>query len=74
MREAVEAVLVGVSERLRLHAGGIELVDVDEQAGRVHVRLTGACQGCALASVTLKQGIEVAICEAVPGVKEIVAM
>ena len=74
MRDAVEAVLVEVRKRLQLHAGGVELVDVDEAAGRVRLRLTGSCHGCVLSSITMKQGIEVALCEAVPGVKEIVAI
>lgn len=74
MRQAVEDVLEHVRRSLRLHAGGIDLVDVDENAGRVTVRLTGACSGCSLASITLKQGVEVALCERVPGVKEIIAV
>lgn len=74
MRQAVEDVLMEVRKSLRLHAGGIDLVDVDETAGRVTVRLTGTCSGCSLASVTLKQGVEVALCERVPGVKEIIAV
>ncbi|MCR4312351.1 MAG: NifU family protein [Candidatus Uhrbacteria bacterium] len=74
MREAIETVLAEVRKSLRLHAGGIDLVDVDESAGRVTVRLTGTCSGCSLASITLKQGVEVAICERVPGVKEIIAV
>lgn len=74
MRDAVEAVLKEVRKMLNLHAGGIDLVDVDESAGRVKVRLTGSCKGCALSSITMKKGIEVAICERVPGVKEIIAV
>ena len=74
MRDAIETVLAEVRASLRLHAGGIDLVDVDEAAGRVTVRLTGACSGCSLASVTLKRGVEVALCERVPGITEIIAV
>ncbi len=74
MREVIESVLAEVRKSLRLHAGGIELVDIDESAGRVTVRLTGACSGCSLAAITLKHGVEVALCERVPGVKEIIAI
>ncbi len=74
MREAIETVLAEVRTSLRLHAGGIDLVDVDETTGRVTVRLTGACSGCALSAVTLKRGVEVALCERVPGITEIIAI
>ena len=74
MREAIETVLAEVRTSLRLHAGGIDLVDVDETTGRVTVRLTGACSGCALSAVTLKRGVEGALCERVPGITEIIAI
>ncbi|MBP9827722.1 NifU family protein [Patescibacteria group bacterium] len=73
MREKVEAVLEDVRKALRLHAGGIELVSLDEAAGRVEVRLTGTCDGCALAKVTLKQGVETALARAIPEIREVVA-
>lgn len=74
MRTAVEQTLKQVAAMLALHEGGVELVDVDEAAGQVTLRLTGTCAGCALSSITLKQGIEVALCEAVPGIRSIVAL
>jgi len=74
MKEAVEAVLENVRKALRLHAGGIELVDIDEAKGSVSVRLTGTCDGCGLAEVTLKKGVEVALCEGVPGITEVIAV
>lgn len=74
MRDAVEAVLEQVRKALKLHAGGIELVDIDEKAGRVCVRLTGTCDGCALSEITLKHGVETALCKAIPEVREVVAV
>jgi Fe/S biogenesis protein NfuA len=51
------------------HGGRISLIDVKDKT--VFVQLEGGCQGCGMAEVTLKQGIEVAIKEAVPEIEEI---
>ncbi len=74
MREAVEKVLDQVRVALRLHAGGIELVDIEPERGVVKVRLTGTCDGCALSNITLKQGVESALCQAIPEVREVIAV
>lgn len=74
MREKVEAVLEKVRPMLQADGGDVELVDVEEDAGIVKVRLTGACGGCPMATLTLKHGIEEALKEEVEGVKEVVAV
>jgi len=71
MREKVESVLNSVRPSLRADGGDVELIDVKE--GVVTVKLTGACGGCPMAAMTLKNGIERALKEQVPGVKEVVA-
>ena len=48
------------------HRGHATLVEVD--GGWVRLRLDGGCQGCSLAEVTLRQGIEPLLRERVPGV------
>ncbi len=48
------------------HGGHIALVDVLEDT--VYIRLEGGCQGCGMADVTLKQGIEREIRRAVPSI------
>ena len=53
-----------VNPAVASHGGHISLIDVKE--GVVYVQLGGGCQGCGMADVTLKQGIEAAIKEAVP--------
>ena len=47
------------------------MVEVDEANGIVKVRLTGACGGCPFATMTLKNGIEEALKQEVPEVKEV---
>ena len=52
------------------HGGVVELIDV--QDGMVLLRMGGGCQGCGMADVTLRQGIEVLLKERVPEVQGIV--
>ena len=73
MREKVKAILDDVRPALQADGGDVELVEVDDQ-GIVKVRLQGACSGCPVASMTLKNGIERALKEAIPEVKEVVAL
>ncbi len=73
MREKVKAILDDVRPALQADGGDVELIDVDDQ-GVVKVRLQGACSGCPMASMTLKNGIERALKEAIPQVKEVVAL
>ena len=49
------------------HGGHVSLVDVKDNM--VYLRLGGGCQGCGMVNVTLKQGIEVMIKQAVPAIK-----
>ena len=73
MREKVEAVLANIRPALQLDGGDVELVDVDDQ-GVVKVRLMGACGGCPMAPMTLKNGIEKTLKELIPEVKEVIAV
>ena len=53
-----------VNPAIAAHGGMISLVDVDETD--VYVEMSGGCQGCALSRMTLKQGVERMLREAVP--------
>lgn len=72
MREKVEAALSRIRPVLQADGGDVELVDVSD--GVVKLRLTGACDGCAMATLTLRAGIERVLKEQVPEVKEVVAV
>ena len=72
MREKVEAALGKIRPALRADGGDVELIDVKD--GVVTVRLTGACAGCPMSTMTLKMGVERIIKEEVPEVKELVAV
>jgi Fe-S cluster biogenesis protein NfuA len=47
------------------HGGKVELIDVQERT--VVVRMKGGCQGCGMATVTLRQGIEASLRRMIPG-------
>lgn len=51
------------------HGGYIELIDVKDST--VYLRMSGGCQGCGAADVTLKAGIERMIFEEIPEVTEV---
>ena len=53
-----------INPAIAAHGGRAELVAVED--GIAYLRLGGGCQGCGMATVTLSQGIEVAILDAVP--------
>ena len=72
MKEKVEAALNKIRPALQADGGDVELVEVDE--GVVKVRLTGACGGCPMATMTLQQGITKVLKEQIPEVKEVVAV
>ena len=72
MRERVEGVLDKIRPSLIADGGNVELVDVNN--GTVQVRLTGACDGCPMAAMTLKMGIEKLLKQEIPGIEEVVAV
>ena len=70
MKEQVEKTLEKIRPSLQADGGNVELVDVSED-GIVKVKLTGACRGCPMSQLTLKMGIEKALKQAIPEVKEV---
>jgi Fe/S biogenesis protein NfuA len=59
-----------VNPAIAAHGGYAELVAVEDEVA--YLRLSGGCQGCGLAQVTLSQGIAVAIEDAVPEITRVV--
>lgn len=69
--QAVATVLeTEINPAIAAHGGVAQLVAVED--GVAYLRLGGGCQGCGLAAVTLSQGIEVAILDAVPEIEKVV--
>jgi Fe-S cluster biogenesis protein NfuA len=69
MKAEVQNVLNRIRPALQADGGDVELVDVE--GGVVKVRLTGACGGCPMAMVTLKNGIEACLKEEIPSVERV---
>ncbi len=72
MKEQIEKVLDEIRPFLRADGGDVELMGIEE--GVVRVRLQGACYGCHMSLVTLKDGIERILKREIPEVKEVVAV
>ena len=72
MKALVEKALEKIRPLLQRDGGDIELVEITD--GIVKVRLTGACKGCPMSQMTLKQGVERMLLKEVPGLKEVQAV
>jgi Fe/S biogenesis protein NfuA len=69
--QAVQQVIdTRINPGVAMHGGYITLLDVKDDVA--YIALGGGCQGCGMADVTLKQGIEVMIREAVPEIRQVV--
>jgi len=73
LRVQIEKALDSVRPFLRADGGDVELVAVLKN-GIVQVRLTGTCQHCSMAQMTLRTRIEYTVKKQVPGVKAIEAV
>ncbi|MEJ2040500.1 MAG: NifU family protein [Desulfosarcinaceae bacterium] len=73
MKEKVQAALDKIRPMLKADGGDVQLVDVSDD-GVVKVRLQGACSGCPMSQMTLKNGVERIIKEEVPEVKTVEAV
>lgn len=69
MKEKVNEVINDLRPFLMNDGGNIELVKIEDDI--VYVQLQGACQGCPMREITLKEGIEKTILEKVPEIKEV---
>ncbi|MCD6387774.1 MAG: NifU family protein, partial [Desulfobulbaceae bacterium] len=69
----VQTALNEIRPTLQRDGGDVVLVDVTED-GIVKVQLTGACKGCPMSQVTLKQGIEKYLKSEVPEVVSVEAI
>lgn len=72
MKEKVQKALDKIRPALQADGGDCELVEVTDD-GVVKLRLTGACHGCPMSTMTLKMGIERALKSMVPEVKEVIS-
>lgn len=69
-RQVAELIDAQINPAIAAHGGYITLVDLKDGAAYIH--MGGGCQGCGMAAVTLRQGVEKMIREAIPTIREIV--
>jgi len=72
----IEEQIIDILEVIRPYINGdggdVEFIRFEE--GIVYVRLTGACQGCAAADITLNEGIKDLLVENIPEVLDVIAV
>ncbi|MHB8829528.1 MAG: NifU family protein [Syntrophales bacterium] len=73
MKDKVKKAIDRIRPALQADGGNIEFVDVDEK-GIVKVRLTGACHGCPMAQLTLKNVVEQTLKKEIPEVTSVVSV
>ncbi|OHA01211.1 MAG: hypothetical protein A3C11_02360 [Candidatus Sungbacteria bacterium RIFCSPHIGHO2_02_FULL_49_12] len=74
VEKEIEQVLVSVRPMLALHRGGVDFVSYDAETKTANLRLTGTCQGCPLADLTLKEGIQDILRQKVAAVERVEAV
>lgn len=72
LREQVEAALDTIRPAIAMDGGNVELLDIED--GVVTLRMMGACGGCPMSTMTLKQGIEQRLREMVTGIERVDAI
>ncbi|HQO18183.1 MAG TPA: NifU family protein [Candidatus Cloacimonas sp.] len=72
-KEKIESVLNKVRPSIQADGGDVELINIRED-NVIEVRLKGTCNGCPMATLTLKAGIERLIKEEVPEVVEVISV
>lgn len=74
IRERIERALEAVRPALKVDGGNVELLEYNPETGVVRLRLIGNCGDCPMSMMTLKMGIERAVRQSVPEVKQVVAI
>ena len=72
-KEKVEKVIRKIRPYLQRDGGDIKLVSVSND-GIVRVKLTGACKGCPMAAITLKNSVEANIKREIPEIKKVLSI
>jgi Fe-S cluster biogenesis protein NfuA len=74
IKEKIQKSLEKIRPELQADGGDVQLVEWDEENGVVKLQLMGACAGCPMSQVTLKEGVEAVLTKEVPEVKSVEAV
>ncbi|MDQ1277314.1 MAG: hypothetical protein QG555_354 [Thermodesulfobacteriota bacterium] len=72
MKEKVQKAIDKIRPNLQADGGDVQLIDVSDD-GIVKVKLLGACHGCPMSQMTLKNGIERFLKNEIPEVREVIS-
>ena len=72
IEKRVQKALDEIRPQIQADGGDIEFVAVEKQT--LKVRLRGACAGCPMAAMTLKQGVETLVKQRVPEISKVEAV
>jgi Fe-S cluster biogenesis protein NfuA len=72
MKDEVKKAIEEIRPQIQAHGGDVEFVDI--QDGVVKVNLKGACAGCPMSQMTVKEGIQSYLKEKIPEVKSVEAV
>jgi Fe-S cluster biogenesis protein NfuA len=72
--DRIERTLDSLRPYISSHKGTVEVIDFDESDGLLTLRLGGTCHGCSASTITLRQGIEARLKQAVPEVRVVQAL
>ena len=70
--ERIKIILQEMLPNIQLDGGDMEFVSYDDDKKIVYVELKGACVGCPMSSITLKQGIEYMLKQELPEITEVI--
>lgn len=71
MRAALDAAVEAIRPAIQMDGGDMIVHELRAAEGVVDIELTGACVGCPMSTVTLKQGVERILTDRVPGLKQV---
>ena len=74
LEDKIKKTLEKVRPHLQMDGGDVEFIGFNEKTGILKVELHGACHGCPMSQITLKEGIGKLVKEEIPEVKDIEAV
>jgi len=72
LEEQVKKAIDEIRPQIQAHGGDVEFVDIQE--GIIKVNLKGACAGCPMSQMTVKEGIQSYLKDKIPEVKSVEAV
>ena len=60
-----------VNPAIASHGGRADLVAMDDERKVAYIKMSGGCQGCAMSRMTLSQGIETSLRQAIPELTDV---